>query len=439
MTGVEKSQQISFCIISLIIFILMGITTAAQKNEYEFNLDQFKQKALSLDGYIEFRPSLYWLNHTSSFYKLKYFDKYERNLLEEGYLALLADLTYRKGIFEAVLQPFFDYVVSPFESDTEISLFQGYLSFTPSTSLTIYTGKRTLRWGKGYAWSPVAVVERQKNPNEPDLAREGFWMITADYTKSYTGILKTLSLTPVIIPVSQSINQTFSKKTGFNFAGKIYFLFLDTDIDLVFLTGKSQPLRLGFDFSRNIRSNWEIHGEISLFQDLEQRVVLDNDNVHTEITDPVRFLLGIRYLSEAETTYILEYYHNSAGFDRDEINDFYSFVDFGYDRYLLSGDAGQIKEAAGLGTYQGFTPMSDYLFFRILQKDAFGVLYMTPAVTSIFNILDGSTSISPELTYKGITNFEFRLKAAILWGGEGKEFGEKPNRWRLELRARYYF
>lgn len=439
MTGLKESHQVSFRIIPLIIFILIGITTLAQENEYEFNLEEFKQKAFSLDGYIELRPSLYWLNQDAAFYKLRYFDKNERDLLKEGYLALLADLSYRKGIFEAVLEPFLDYVVSSYGSNTEISLFQGYMALKPSESLTFYAGKRTLRWGKGYAWSPVALVERQKNPNEPDLAREGYWMITVDYTKSYTGILKTLSLTPVIIPVSQSFNQSFSLKTGLNFAGKIYFLLWDTDIDLVLLTGESQPLRLGFDFSRNVRSNWEIHGEISCVQDLEWKKVLNNGNIQTEISNVFRYLLGMRYLTEEETTYILEYYHNGAGFDKDEFSDFYSFVDIGYDRYLLFGDAGQIKQAAALVSYQGVTPMTDYLFMRVMQKDAFGVLYMTPALTAIINILDGSASIVPELTYKGITNLELRLKAAILLGGKGNEFGEKPNRYRFELRARYYF
>ena len=36
-------------------------------------------------------------------------------------------------------------------------------------------GKRTLRWGKGYAWNPIGFVERPKDPNDPDLAREGYW------------------------------------------------------------------------------------------------------------------------------------------------------------------------------------------------------------------------------------------------------------------------
>jgi len=439
MRAVIKSHQVNFLIIPLIIFISLSITILAQENEYEFNLEEFKKKAFSLDGYIELRLSLYRLNQDGSFYKLRYFDKNERDLLEEGYLALLVDLTYRKGIFEAVLEPFLDYVVSPFESNSGINLFQGYLSLKPSESLTFYAGKRTLRWGKGYAWSPVALVERQKNPNEPDLAREGYWMITANYTKSYSGILKTLSLTPVIIPVSRSLNQVFSPTNGLKLAGKIYFLFWDTDIDMLFLSGKSQPLKLGFDFSRNLQSNWEIHGEISCVQDLDRKKILKNGNIQTEISNVLTYLLGMRYLTEEETTYILEYYHNGAGFDKDEFSDFYSLVEIGYDRYLLFGDAGQIKQAAALGSYQGFTPMTDYLFLRIMQKDAFGVLYMIPALTAIANLLDGSTSVAPELTYKGITNLELRLKAAILLGGKGYEFGEKPNRYRVEARIRYFF
>ncbi len=437
--AVIRLHKIHTCHFLFFVLLVICMPAIAQGQEYEFNLDEFKQKAFSLAGYMEFRPSLSWLDPDAAFYRLRYYDTGKEKISGEGYLALLAGLTYRKGIFEAFLEPFLDYVVSPYETKAGISLFQGYLSFKQSESMTFYVGKRTLRWGKGYAWSPVALVERQKNPNEPDLAREGYWMITADYTKSFSGSLKTVSLTPVIIPVSQSINQALSKKTGMNFAGKIYFLFLDTDIDLVFLTGRSQPLRLGLDFSRNLRSNWEIHGEISCFQDLERKIVLNNGNIQTEIFNAFRYLLGMRYLTEAETTYILEYYHNGAGSDKDEFSDFYSFVDIGYDRYILSGDAGQIKEAASLSTYQGFTPMTNYLFLRIMQKDAFGMLYFTPAVTTIVNLLDGSASIAPELTYKGFTNLELRIKAAVLLGGTGKEFGEKPNRWRLELRARYYF
>jgi len=434
-----KRRNAHLPVLFLLSLFLIGAAASGQEEEFTFDADAFTRKAYSLDGYLEFRPSLAWLRQNSSLYKLRYYDQDRREILGQGYFALLADLSYRKSIFEALLEPYLDYGISPYEKEARANLFQGYVLLKPSVSFSLYAGKRTMRWGKGYAWSPTALVERPKNPNEPDLAREGYWMITADYTKSFTGALKTLSFTPVIIPVSQSVNPNFSSKDGLNFAGKLYLLFLDTDIDLVLLAGKSQSVRFGLDFSRNLRSNWEIHGEIALLNDLERSRMDGEGQIHKDTADATQSLLGLRYLSGAEITYILEYYHNGTGFDSLQMTDFYSFVDRAYERYLLSGDDSHLKEAAKLGSYAGFSPMTDYLFLRVIQKDAFGILYFFPAVTVITNLCDGSASLAPEVTYKGFTNFELRLKAFVLIGKRGEEFGEKPNSFRLELRARYFF
>jgi hypothetical protein len=248
-----------------------------------------------------------------------------------------------------------------------------------------------------------------------------------------------LSFTPVIIPVSRSINSAYSRKNGVNLAAKIYMLLLDTDIDLVVLAGKSQSTRFGLDFSRNLRSNWEVHGEIAVLRGLERNRVDADGRISKVQFDAARYLLGLRFLSEAETTYILEYYHNGVGFDSSEMKAFYSFVDDANQGYLTGGDDSRLQEAAALESYGGFTPMTDYLFLRVMQKDPFGMLYWNPAMTAIVNLADGSASWAPELTYKGFTNFELRLKAAILMGKKREEFREKRNRFRLELRARYYF
>jgi len=62
-----------------------------------------------------------------------------------------------------------------------------------------------------------------------------------------------------------------------------------------------------------------------------------------------------------------------------------------------------------------------------------------PAVTAIVNAEDKSYSIAPEVAYTGITNLELRFRAMFLVGDRLSEFGEKPNGWRAELRARYFF
>lgn len=65
------------------------------------------------------------------------------------------------------------------------------------------------------------------------------------------------------MPVYKHVNDGFGEKNNLNFAGKIYFLLYDTDIDLIFLTGGSKSTRYGIDFSRNITTNFEIHGEFA--------------------------------------------------------------------------------------------------------------------------------------------------------------------------------
>ena len=100
--------------------------------------------------------------------------------------------------------------------------------------------------------------EGRKNPDDPDLALEGYIVATADYTKSFSGPLRTMTVTPVIIPVYDHINTDFGIRNNTNYAGKLYFLLYDTDIDFMFQKGNSRPSRYGMDFSRNITSNFEI-------------------------------------------------------------------------------------------------------------------------------------------------------------------------------------
>ncbi|HSR13940.1 MAG TPA: hypothetical protein VLS90_21000, partial [Thermodesulfobacteriota bacterium] len=152
-------------------------------------------------------------------------------------------------------------------------------------------------------------------------------------------------------------------------------------------------------------------------------------------------LVGVRYLTEKSTTYILEYYYNKAGYTGAQMDEFYSFVNKGYDLYQRTGNANQINRASNLaqGGYGRNTPQRQYLYARVSQLEPFDILYFTPAVTMITNVTDGSFSITPELLYTGITNLELRLKTFFIVGGGNTEFGEKQNNMRIEFRARYYF
>jgi hypothetical protein len=83
--------------------------------------------------------------------------------------------------------------------------------------------------------------------------------------------------------------------------------------------------------------------------------------------------------------------------------------------------------------------MQDYLYLRISQDELFGVLYRTPAISSVINLSDGSFQVVPELTCNRITNREVRFRTYLLEGGSDTESGNKQNVHRIELKAGYYF
>ena len=425
----------------LIILLTLSHGMALAEEEYSFDLSEIEEKPLDIGGYLELRPVLFKSDENSALYKLKFYDRSKENTREEYNFTALLNGSYKKGAAEFYATVNTDLTKSYLGWSEETTLYEGYMSLRPSSMLNFNIGKKTLKWGKGYAWNPVAFLDRPKDPEDPDLAREGFVIVSADYIKSLEGPLKTFSFTPVLMPVYDHINGDFGKINRLDFAGKMYFLLYDTDIDFIFLTGQSKTRRYGMDFSGNITSNFEIHGELAFIDDYRRSFIDSDGTVFNKEYDATSYLLGLRYLAKSDTTYIFEYFHDATGFAEREITDYFSFIDKGYDTYLASGDDSLLKKASSAagGTYNRKNPMRDYIYLRVSQKEPFDILYFTPSLTGIFNINDKSFSIGPELLYTGIKNLELRLKTTFLVGDSYSEFGEKQNNSRIEFRVRYYF
>jgi len=420
---------------------LFGGSFALADEEYKFDLSEIEKKPYHIGGYLELKPSISRLGSDASLYKLRFFNRAEGNTLEEYNGKLQLEGSLEKGIARLFVRTNSDLKYSYLGWDNEIKIYEGYLSLKPSSSLTFKLGKQTLLWGKGYAYNPIAFVSRPKDPDDPEMVLEGFITASADYIKSFDGPLKTFSVTPVIFPVYKHINDDFGKINRLNFAGKLYLLLYNTDIDLIGLTGGSKTNRLGIDFSRNITTNFEVHGEFAFINNQKTKAIDSLGKISESKFDAKSYLLGVRYLTASDTTFIFEYYRNGTGFSHLEMKDYFTFIDKGYDLFLSKGNDSLLKKAANVteGNYGRSNPMKDYLYLRISQKEPFDILYFTPAITGIMNLNDRSFSLSPELLYTGITNLELRLKATALVGQKGDEYGEKPNDYRIELRVRYYF
>jgi hypothetical protein len=432
--------------VAIILVLLPGFVFA--EGEYDLELKdlekQIEKKPYTFGGYLEYRPILFGLDKSASLYKLRYYDHSLGDTLFQNNGAVWLEGSYTKGIATLFAATKSTYTDSSIESTGKTILYTGYLSLKPSPSLTLDFGKKTMKWGKGYAWNPAAFIDRPKDPDDPELALEGYVVAVADYIKSFPGNLKTFSFTPVILPEysSSNINDDFGQTDALNVAAKAYFLFYDTDIDFTALAGGSKTPRYGFDFSRNISTNLEVHGEFAYITHVKRIVIENNGATRQKTFDGINYLAGLRYLSARDTTYIFEYYHQGTGFTSQELSNYFTSIDKGYEAYVTRHDLRLLSRAISLqkGGYTAFTPGTDYLYLRISQKEPFDILYFTPAITSIYNIHDRSFQVTPELLYTPITNLELRLRTGLLVAGSRKgEFGEKPNDYRIELRMRYYF
>ena len=437
--GIFGGVILIIAFISFLSISFFAPTSSAE--EYTFDISEIEKKPYHIGGYAEFMPAILGLNRDASLYKLRYYNRDEGQTIEEYSLKLQVEGSLEYGISRLYIKTNTDYQKSYPGESSKTTIYEGYLSLKPSSSLSIDLGRKTLKWGKGYAWNPVAFVDRPKNPDDPELSLEGFIVAAADYIKSLEGPLKTISISPVIIPVYKDINDTFGEVDKVNLAGKLYLLLYDTDIDVILLTGGSKTARYGVDFSKNITTNFEIHGEFAVIEDYKKRFIDSAGNFFEKEFDAESYLAGIRYLTARETTYILEYYRNRTGFTTDEMSDYFSFINTAYDSYFASGSDLLLKKGLNIteGNYGRMNPAREYVYLRISQKEPFDILYFTPSLTGILNINDKSFSMSPEFLYTGITNLELRLKAGFIAGESLSEYGERQNDYRVEFRMRYYF
>ncbi|MDA3902388.1 MAG: hypothetical protein PF441_02940 [Desulfuromusa sp.] len=253
--------------------------------------------------------------------------------------------------------------------------------------------------------------------------------------------MQTIALTGVLLPVWEDVNDDFGEQDHVNVAAKLYLLYRDTDIDFILFTGDSRSTRYGVDFSKNLATNFEIHGEIA--HTPKQRIQLLNSSgiLASDEIAVTSYLLGLRYLTENDVTTILEFYHNDAGYSATEMDRFYQLVSAANTQYIATGNDSLFEQASSMSKRGYARPQigRNYIYAKITKKEPFDLLYFTPGLTAILNLEDESYSLSPEAIYSGFTNWELRLRYVRIDGGRFTEHGEKLNESKLELRVRYYF
>ena len=424
---------------ALSLLTLLALSPAIGAEEFSFDASEFEKKTFEFSGYFEQKLEGLNLRGDSAAFRLAFPDEAPRSNLLRSTSTLEASGKLNLDPFVADVRVQASHARDALEhSSTTPKVMEGGLRWSAGPGLTFDVGKRVQRWGKGYAWNPVGFVERPKDPTDPQASREGFTMASGEWTKSLSGALTTISLSGLIVPTKDAMNADFGQNRHLNPAAKLYLLAWDTDIDLMWRGKGAKPQSFGFDFSRNISSALEVHGEWARTLDVSKNLVSTGGVISKTQLNVNSWLLGARYITEGEVTWIAEYYRNGMGYGVDQIDDYYQFLETALAPGASPALVGKARNVAQSG-YGRANPGRDYLYLKASVSEPFDWLYGAASVTAMTNLHDGSFQITPEVSYTGFNNVELRARLMVLNGLSRSEFGEKTVDRRVEISARFYF
>ncbi|MDZ7665546.1 MAG: hypothetical protein U5K27_09525 [Desulfotignum sp.] len=413
----EEGPALSWIVAVLVLCLMLGglPPSPAGASEYDFAIPEADPVPWSFGGRVTARYTWHRLNDDTAGFRRIYAGTDPGSNAHDFQALAELSASWRKSGFQAVLLTHHDWTRTFFDTGWDHAVYEGYVSISPAPNLTLDAGKKPVLWGTGYAWNPTGFLNRTKDPDDPGLNLEGRTFLGLDYIKSfYDSALNNIGITAMILPVVDGfVNTELGENKDVNAAVKLYFLWHDTDIDLIWFNGPDQPHSFGIDFAKNLAPHFAVHGELAVQKDVEIQSVKPNGSTGQITETQVSGLVGLRYLNTHDTTFIAEYYHNGAGYD-----------DF---------------RTAPASALQQRNPGKDYLYVKISQKEPAEILYLNAWMATVINLHDHSFNLQPGLTWTPVTNLEINTRVGIPLGSSHTEFGEKPDRFRPEVWVRYYF
>lgn len=360
-------------------FVLLLLwNTAMYADEYSFDMESIETQSFEYSGYLRAEHKYQTLNQESPLYTLlDRSDDSQNAFLNEA----LFRFTHYKDDFKLIGAFSARYNNIDGVDEDIFTVYQLYAHNTLSINHSIDIGKITLKWGPGYFFNPTAFLDRPKDPTQPENAYEGYVMANYSYNKSFDGDLKNLKLDLIYMPTTTKVNDDFYDATSNNLAVKLYLLYFDTDLSFIYLYNDELKDKIGFTFSRNLATYFEVHGEFAK----------QIDGYHS-------YLLGLKYVTENDITITSEYYYDSDGLTKDEISSSIKLLPFAGKSYFVN---------------------------KFSKKEPFGIVYASVYFKDMLNTEDDSHLDSLGFIYTFKNNIEIDFSYNVNSGDQESDFGKK--------------
>ena len=172
-------------------------------------------------------------------------------------------------------------------------------------------------------------------------------------------------------------------------------MYLDTDISFIYLYSDAQKDKIGFTFSRNLETYFEVHGEYA-----------------KEIDGYYSYLLGLKYVTQSDISITSEYYYNSEGLTKDDIRSSIKLLPFSAKSYFIN---------------------------KFSKKEPLGIVYSSVYFKDMLNVEDNSHLDTLGFIYTFKNNLEIDFSYNLNSGKQESEFGKKLVSDFAWLKATWYF
>lgn len=421
-----------------VVGLAVAVTAGAQDSTFEIPPPDTAAPALELNGSITGSYTALYNRPDSPLYQLSSFGKATAPFTATYPVDIYLNGDYQNQNSAAHLKTFSEYTN---DGSVSFSLIEAYGNFSFLDSSVISVGKKIYSWGKGYAFNAVGFVNPIKNPEDVDALSPGLLAVDLGYTKSLqAGLLDNGALEFLFIPPEFSTGTTATDMAGTAYALRLYLLLWNTDIDLMGYYDQNSANNFGtwnggFDFSRNIVSSLELHGELGYFMDRTRYTIVGN-SVSPQQINGFAYLAGLRWLNDWGMTVIAEYFHDDGGLSRDEFISYAAYLQSAVDSNTPSSISNALKTRSAYFTAPRL--LRDYGYLKISWPEPFDLVDFTPALFTLYNFNDQSDLIGLSLQYTPFTNFTFTVSSNVPIGGSTTEYGTRSSI-PLKLSAQFFF
>lgn len=296
-----------------------------------------------------------------------------------------------------------------------------------SSPLSFLIGRKKVRWGVSYAYSPTDLISRTRTPEDPDDRLnmvKGADLFQLSWTKENGQF--DLIYAPEI---DWDFNDSFIRRNRLGM--RIYQIIEPFDVSVVGRIEKGGNWAAGCNTTVTFGNALELHAEY-VYNSVNDRYYPNPESNPSSPGDTFfsdrnggthEIVLGGQYTFPGKWNLVMEYLFRSAGLRDNEFKAYRERLDY-LDNMVPSNPAAisYFHEAVSYFT----VPLNrNYLFARIYQPEI--MKHLSCELYSYLSIDDGSGMFVFMPKYESGNNYDIYLRLKKFWGGNDTEFGMVPD------------